>query len=520
MAEASVTARVGLQRSLYAGALFIAAAGSLVLEIVAGRLLAPYVGMSLYTWTSIIAVVLTGLSLGNWIGGYLAQRDHRACLAGVVWAFALAGLFSLASLLLIRWTSGPILGAGLGPMASITVLAAALFLLPVMFAGIVAPVLTRLALDLSPESQGRVLGRMYALGALGSIAGTLATGFVFISWIGSTYTVLGVAICYFLTGILLAFDPSGSLARNRRAALLAAPVLLVGGIAFVAGALESPCRTESDYYCIRVVDYRPESGRTSAVLVLDHLGHGINDRDDPTLLYSSYTELTDRLIETRLASPERFTGFFIGGGAYTLPRAWAAKYPKSELLVAEIDPAVTRVARDALWLPESANLQILHHDARVALQDLPPVPRFDLVLGDAFHDISIPAHLATAEFAAEIAARLMPGGFYIVNVVDGAQDPRFLLSLVKTLRGSFKTVEVWGDAAQLSAGGRVTFLVVAGDKATPTGRLASHRDDGPFWVRWPGRDLAARIAAGSLPILSDDYAPVDRLLFSVLETSQ
>ena len=62
------------------------------MEITAGRLLAPYVGMSLYSWTAIIAVVLAGLSLGNWCGGYLSDRpSERQVIPTVIkndrWAF-------------------------------------------------------------------------------------------------------------------------------------------------------------------------------------------------------------------------------------------------------------------------------------------------------------------------------------------------------------------------------------------------------------------------------------------------
>ncbi len=55
----------------------VVAAASLVVEIVAGRMLAPYLGMSLYTWTSVIAVVLAGFSAGHWLGGRLAEQSHR-----------------------------------------------------------------------------------------------------------------------------------------------------------------------------------------------------------------------------------------------------------------------------------------------------------------------------------------------------------------------------------------------------------------------------------------------------------
>ncbi len=518
MAESETAGGLCARRFVYGAALFIAAAGSLVLEIVAGRLLAPYVGMSLYTWTSIIAVVLAGLSLGNWIGGHLAQRDSASCLRSLIWSFGFAGVTSLTSLLLIRWLSGPILGAGFGPLASITILAAALFFLPVVFAGIVAPILTRLALDLAPESHGRVLGQMYALGALGSIAGTLASGFFFISWIGSSYTVISVAAVYLLTALVLAFDPAKPSGRASSLGALALLGSIVAGVTFAKGAHQGPCQVESDYYCIRVVDFSAESGRPSAALVLDHLGHGINDRDDPTLLYSPYVELTDRLVETRIKAPDKLTAYFVGGGAYTLPRAFMAKYPEAQLLVAEVDPAVTRIAREDLWLQDSDNLQVLHRDARAALQDLPRKPLFDLVLGDAFHDISVPAHLVTAEFARTVRARLRPGGFYALNVVDRDRQPLFLLSVVRTLKSAFASVEVWADAEQLSLSRRITYVVLASDRPSDMDRLQSRQEFGPQWRRWPPEDLAARAAFH--PILTDDHAPVDRLLFPVLEASQ
>ncbi len=510
----------GLRRAAYAAALFVAAAGSLVLEIVAARLLAPYVGVSLYTWTSIIAVVLTGLSIGHWIGGHVAQRSAGTCRRALVWCFLLAALATLGSLVLLRLLSGPVLSAGLGLIPSIVVLTAALFLLPVLFAGIVSPVLTRLALDATPEGQGRVLGQMYAVGALGAIAGTLLSGFLFISWIGSTGTVISVAAGYGLTGGLFAL--TGDLGARRGllgglAAVAATVGITAGGLA--VRAFDSPCLEESDYYCIRVVDTGFEAGRPSALLVLDHLGHGMNDRDDPGLLFSSYVELTDRLLRTRLMGKQRFSAYFIGGGAYTLPRAWMAAYPEASLMVAEIDPAVSRVAREHLWLAPSRELRIRHQDARTALQALPDEPLFDAVLGDAFHDITVPPHLVTVEFARAIASRLRPGGSYVLNVVDTARAPRFLFAVVKTLTPVFPAVEVWADADQLGSGGRTTFVLAAGDRATPIGRLASPRDPTRLWLRWPAEDLAEQIAASGVPVLRDDYAPVDRLLRGVMEES-
>ena len=77
----------------YAATVFLSSGCVLVLEIVAGRLLAPYVGVSLYTWSAVIGVVLAGLSVGNAIGGAWADRRARAGAAGAV--LAAAGLSAL-----------------------------------------------------------------------------------------------------------------------------------------------------------------------------------------------------------------------------------------------------------------------------------------------------------------------------------------------------------------------------------------------------------------------------------------
>ena len=175
--------------------LLLSSAGGLVVEIVAGRLIAPYVGMSLYTWTAIIAVVLAGLSAGHWIGGRMASArvGDLGVTRRLAVALALASVSCLATLALLRLLAGPLLGSGLGTVPAVVLLSTALFLLPSLFVGIVAPIVTRLAIGLRPDDPGPVIGRMYALGTLGSIAGTLSAGYLFIAWIGSTGTIVAVA---------------------------------------------------------------------------------------------------------------------------------------------------------------------------------------------------------------------------------------------------------------------------------------------------------------------------------------
>jgi spermidine synthase len=504
-----------LRQIAYASALFLSSACGLIVEIVAGRLIAPYVGMSLYTWTAIIAVVLAGLSVGHWIGGRLAAPHVDSIKGGrrVAIALGLAAVSSLASLVLLRIVATPLLNLDFSPISSIVLLTFVLFFLPSLFVGIVSPILTKLAIDADPQQHGAVIGRMYALGTLGSIVGTLSAGYFFISWIGSTGTVIAVAAIYASMG--LAFSFSDSL----RALFLAS--LVAGGISLSwlgehTHAFTSPCNVESDYFCIRIADYTDQSGRPSALMVIDHLVHSINDRDDPTLLYSPYIHGVDELLKIRfMQKPKDFTprAFFIGGGGYSLPRAWAIDYKTSNLIVAEIDPKVTRVARDNLWLnTNTPEISIHHRDARALLQALPVDKPFDLIFGDAFHDISIPPHLVTQEFHREIARRLAVDGVYAVNVVDAGANPLFLFSLIKTLKKDFPSVEAWLERNEIGNPGRVTFIVIASAHSTPIEFLASQRGPERVWQRWPDEDLSQRIKNTAPPILSDDYAPVDRLM--------
>jgi predicted membrane-bound spermidine synthase len=169
---------------------FVASACTLVLEIAAGRLLAPYIGASLYTWTSVIGVVLAGISLGNYLGGVVADRAGSRRILGLLLA---AG--GLASLAVLPFTTTDLIGLvprGLPVVVRIVLLTGLLFFVPSAVLGMVSPVVVKLTLaDLGRA--GHVIGRIYAWSTLGSIAGTFLTGFVLIPWIGTKPVIFGWA---------------------------------------------------------------------------------------------------------------------------------------------------------------------------------------------------------------------------------------------------------------------------------------------------------------------------------------
>ncbi|WP_051242083.1 fused MFS/spermidine synthase [Stappia stellulata] len=497
------------------GAQFLVAAAGLVVEIVAGRMLAPYVGMSLYTWTAVIAVVLAGFSAGHWIGGLVADRPQRTALAWLAISGALGALTTLAALPLIRLVSAPVLSAVPGPIGGIVALTGLLFFLPSFAAGIPSPILARLAIEDRARS-GRALGALHALSAIGAIAGTLSAGYLFISWIGTIWTLVVVAAAYAAFALACLAMLRGHAGRERagRDIVSAATALTLFALATLAATPFTPasaCTVESRYYCIRSIDVSADVGAPARLMVLDHLGHGLNVLGEPTRLEMPYAATIDAIARARLdGSPER--AFFIGGGALTLPRAWSADGIRPGLVAAEIDPEVTRVAR-ADFDVDTSRFTITHADARVALSGL---DRFQVVVGDAFTDIAVPAHLVTREFYEEIAHSLDPDGFYLMNLIDHSDSLRALAASVRTLKTVFPVVEAWVEAEDFSSGGRTTFVLMAGDSPSPTGRmaLASTAPGAPNRIigRIPPARVTALVETLDPPVLTDDYAPIDRLI--------
>jgi MFS family permease len=488
---------------------FMVSASALVVEIVAGRMIAPYVGMSLYSWTAVIAVVLAGLSLGHLAGGRMASVEPRALGRRLGWILLATGASVLAALGLLRVVALPVLGAIEDPVLSIVALVTVLFFVPSFFAGIPSPPLVRLVLASTPaEGHGHVLGVMFAAGAGGAIAGTLLAGFLFISWIGTTGAMLAVAATFLALG-------SGFLLTNaatpghRLLGIAILPAAIGAGLAGGIGrwGLAPVCDSESRYYCIRSIDITGDVGESARLLVLDHLGHGMSVKRDADIFLGSYLELIDRMAVRRFGP--RFSSFFIGGGAYTLPRAWSRR--GLDVTVAEIDPDVTRIARRDFWL-DDGGMDIIHADARRVLAGM-EARRFDVIVGDAFHDIAVPFHLVTREFAELVHRRLSPDGVYMMNVIDHANRRDALLALARTFGDVFPAVEVWADAEEFRADDRRTYVLLA--SRVPSGRdivQALRTESGRRFLRVPETEIAMAAQERGSPVLTDAYAPIDRLM--------
>ncbi len=247
---------------------FVASFCTLVLELVAGRILAPFIGVSLYTWTSIIGVCLAGISAGNYLGGVIADRLGSRRTLGLI--LLGGGFFSLLVLPLAAGDLTTFVPRTIPLMLRIVILTSLLFLPPTLVLGMVSPVVIKLTLtDL--KQTGNIVGKIYAFSTLGSIFGTFATGFVLISAFGTRWIVFGVGLTLIAMAILF-----GDFFKRRKEdlAVLAGAGLLIAALLFqinTKDALATSCYKETNYYCIKVTDHVVSSDRLVQLLL--HQGH-------------------------------------------------------------------------------------------------------------------------------------------------------------------------------------------------------------------------------------------------------
>jgi SAM-dependent methyltransferase len=459
-------------RALATALVVLTSAAVLVLEVLVTRLVAPYVGLTLETYTAAIGVALAAIAGGAALGGRLADAvDPRRWLGP---ATGLGGvLVMLGRPTVLAVGEG---FRGTGPLGCVVLVALAVgpaaLVLSAVPPGVVKLVLRRL------DETGATVGRLSALGTLGALAGTFLTGFVLLSAFPTSTLLL-------LTGLVLVAAGVGvALLLGHWSPRPLVAVLVAGTAgAGVLLAVDGPCQVQTRYYCAAVVaDPQRPSGRT---LVLDGLRHSYVDLADPAHLEFGYTQRIGQVLAAQPDGPLDVLHLGLGGG--TVPRHLAAVRPGSRSTVLEVDPEVVRLDRERLGLRTGPDLEVVVGDARTGIADL-PAHSFDVVVGDAFGSLTVPWHLATREMVEQVRRVLRPGGTYVLNVID-YPPMAFAEAETATLAAVFAHVRVLAPPG--SEGGNVV-LVAA---------------DAPLDVGADGRAFA-----GDAQVLTDDDAPVDQLM--------
>ena len=499
---------------------FIASFCTLVIELVAGRIMAPYVGVSLYTWTSIIGVVLAGISIGAYLGGLIADRYPRSSTLG--WLLFLSGLGAFFISPLTNLVGAAQFQTSL--MIRILLITTIIFLVPSCLLGMISPVVVKLTLN-NLEKTGNVVGKIYAFSTLGSILGTFATGFFLISWMGTRQILFTMGIILILSALVF----GGFFVRKKVLALFF--IVLIPLIwAFYGYAFKPPLDEEtyffkeSNYYTIKLKrDTTRSGGEPLEALILDHLVHSYTDLNDPLYLEYEYIRIYEEMVRWQADKRRSFKALFIGGGGYTLPRFIEAKYPQAGIDVVEIDPDITRVVKSYLGVSEDTRIRSFNEDGRWFVMNSKEQGSYDFIFGDAFNDLSIPYHLTTKEFAMQLKKLLKPDGLLLANVIDSFKKGAFMPSYIRTLeevfgKGNVHLITLSSDYDHI---GISTCVVVASPQRLDIDDFVKtlKGKDGKEMTShvMPQDRLQQYLKERYSVILTDDYVPVDNLIAPIFE---
>ncbi len=509
---------------LLLGALaFVTSAAVLVIEIVAARLLAPYVGVTLETYTAIIATVLAGIAGGAWLGGRLA--DRVAPLRALPSVLIVGGVLTLLSLPIVRIVGGRLTTTT--PL-SVTTLTAAAFLAPAIVLSMVTPLLIKQSV-VTLETTGRTVGSLSALSTAGALAGSITTGFVLIprfrsrvilGIVGALIIALGVLVWTVVSSKQVnrrktvgGKHDGGGRGSNSHSGTKMGGMVLGLGLAVGGGGLtgfsdwRDPCTMESSYFCASVSE-TPNSTRRD--LILDDVFHSEVDLNDPTFLGFDYTRAFNVAIDAWRPEPAAVRALHIGGGGFTMPRELKATRPGTDSLVLEIDPKLVNFDEKELGLKLARDLRTQAGDGRMGLRQQKG-QSYDLVIGDAFGGQSVPWHLTTVEVARDIKRVLTNDGLYVLNVIDNP-PLKFAKAEIATVQAVFPHVALltYPDAIKGQVG--ANFIVVASPKPLPLAEmrraLALQPDLNMIGIEGP--ELSAFV--GQAKVLTDELAPVAQLI--------
>ena len=475
----------------------------MVLEVLGSRVIGPFFGVSLFVWTSLITVTMVALAAGYAIGGRLSDRKSSPdWLYGII-------LLSGILVILVPALKGPILQISLplglrwGSLISAFLLfGPALFLL-----GCVSPYVVKISAR-EMHNIGRTVGSFYAISTVGSVAGTLLTGFVLIAY-------LGVNQIFLLTGSLLITLSVAYflLFRRKWAAALAVifPFLLLPHEIHVVKVMPDGTRAEriadrdTFYGNLKVVEYSYGAIRNRELLIDGQvqggadMGSGLSIFEYPYLLQFLPYAL----------NPDGRNCLVIGLGAGLIPAWYTAQGINTE--VVDIDPAVIELARNYFGFNPAIPVHV--EDARYFL--INAAQRYDYIILDVFNGDTTPGHLLNVEAMRLAKQRLTPNGVLAVNLIGSLKHHTFMTaSVVKTLQSVFGQVAVYPVFDPASGEGTGNLEIVAYDgreRALQLGRIkhfAIHPNVESV-VRSGMEHTFAFPPQTPAIVLSDNYNPVD-----------
>ena len=391
---------------------FFAGMSVMAVELGASRLLAPYFSSSQIVWTIIIGTIMIAMALGNLYGGRSADRDpnpdklYRRILVAAVWIAAIpfAGryvIILISGVLVVAVSTGFLIWAGL-------ISCLVIFVFPLFLLGTTTPSLARYCVE-SLDDSGRTVGRLNAFNTVGSIIGTFVPTFVTIPAVGTAATFL------IFSGVLLALGLIYFFSANRGPVKCAIAVVLFLIFAVFGGMFHSFAFWEDDlvYEGESIYNYLQVKDEGDDVILSTNVLFGVQS------VMQKSGGLTGRYYDYALAAPimaepegDGMRVLVLGMGTGTFAAQCREYIPGADVEGVEIDDKITDLAHEYFRLPE--DVPVTTYDGRAYLAAVDG--SYDVIMVDAYQDITIPFQMSSVEFFTLVKRHLAPGGVMVVNM--------------------------------------------------------------------------------------------------------
>lgn len=473
---------------------FLAGAIGMGLELIAARVLSPYVGSSNVVWTSIIGIILASMSLGYWLGGKKADKDANIDQLSNILLFAAVSTSAIPILetLIVKQFAGII-----GNLIITAILCAIIvFSIPSFILAMISPFAVKIKSKEDNEI-GSLSGRISSLSTIGSIIGTFLMGFVLIPNIGITNINIGVTLLLVIISVL---------AREKRdkkylyTTILMVCIMLIlillGKWVFKLTNPDILLDTDSQYSRIWVKQIATER-TTYKTLQVDtglesYINSGTGEMGAKYLRFYDLFEYFNKDAQNTL---------LIGGAAYTYPIHYLDKYENKTIDVVEIDDKMTQIAIEQFGLNiNEPRLKVYNQDGRSYLNY--SENKYDTILIDAFKGVNAPFELTTYEALVNARNMLNENGIVLTNIISSVEgkDSKFIQYEYATYKAVFDDVKVFMvNSKDIEAKQN---LILVGIKGNP------QKDESKYDEYVNYLDTEVTEFETNKKIVTDDFAPI------------
>ena len=415
---------------------FCAGAIGMIIELVAARILSPYLGSSNLIWTCIIGMMLGFMSLGYYLGGRISDKYSHINVLSIF--LLTAAMFTSIIPLMELYVIEPLSLTNLNLEFVAIICSTLTFGLPSLFLATVSPYCVKLK-DKDLDEVGKVSGKMSSFSTVGSIVGTFLAGFILIPLLGVKNIILLLVVVLCVLSFLV-YDEKNKMyiIKSLFTVVFLVSIVLFGKKVFFDKHSDIILDTDSEYSRIWVRQIDANGNEMYAVQV--GLGYESIVTDE-NRLSSDYLKFYDLFDYYKNDTKDTL---MIGGAAYTYPTYYLEKYKDKNIDVVEIDPKMTEIAKEYFKLDtNNERLNIFHEDGRIYLNKADK--KYDCILIDAFKGIDAPFQLTTYEAILNTRRLLNDDCIVITNVISSltGKNAKFIEHEYSTYKAVFENVKVF-----------------------------------------------------------------------------